>query len=307
MRRRGMLASGLASMAAAGLTSACRNRARQPVELWFGGDVHLGRAPAGGRLAALASIVDGAIGIVNLEGPIGEPEPGDNEIDGAALVNAPRALSGLGELGVQVIGIANNHAMDRGRKGETSTIAALSRGGFVAAGGAAGPARLDVDGARMVVTAHDLTSSTHAQREAELDAARREGEIVIATFHVTGPPSYLPSAALRQSVELALRMGAKLVVAHGSHAIGPVERRGDAIVAWGLGNLLFSCPCTEEVDGLVLRATMEAGRARALIAPIDAGLRGAPARLGHDPKLIVDLLEALGSSPLTREEHGASL
>jgi poly-gamma-glutamate capsule biosynthesis protein CapA/YwtB (metallophosphatase superfamily) len=305
--RRGVLLAGLASAATAGLAGGCRSQSRQTIELWVGGDVHLGHEAAGGKLAALAPLVAGATGIVNLEGPIGEPEPGDNEIDGAALVNAPSALSGLGEQGVKVIGIANNHAMDRGSEGEAATIAALSHEGLVPAGRSAGTARLDAGSTRLVVTAHDLASSTHEQLAADLDAARIEGEVMVATFHVTGPPSYLPTGELRQAVELAVRMGAKLVVAHGSHAIGPLERRGDAIIAWGLGNLLFSCPCTDEVDGLVIRATIEAGRARALVFPIDAGLRGEPVRLGHDPKLCVDLLEALGSSPLTREAYGASL
>jgi hypothetical protein len=55
------------------------------------------------------------------------------------------------------------------------------------------------------------------------------------------------------------------------------------------------------VDGAVLRVSIDGDAARARILPIDAGLRGAPARPGHNPELILDLLDALGSSPLRRE------
>jgi hypothetical protein len=44
----------------------------------------------------------------------------------------------------------------------------------------------------------------------------------------------------------------------------------------------------------------------ARILPIDAGLRGAPARRSHDVPLLVELLDAIGSSPLTPCEGGAS-
>jgi poly-gamma-glutamate capsule biosynthesis protein CapA/YwtB (metallophosphatase superfamily) len=131
------------------------------------------------------------------------------------------------------------------------------------------------------------------------------GDVLVATFHVTGPPSYLPRPELRAAVDTAITAGALVVAAHGTHALGPVERRGKAVIAWGLGNLLFACDCTDEVDGAVLRVSIDGDAARARILPIDAGLRGAPARPGHNPELILDLLDALGSSPLRREGPAA--
>ena len=129
----------------------------------------------------------------------------------------------------------------------------------------------------------------------------------IATFHTTGVPSYLPSPELRREVEGALEAGATVVAVHGSHLIGPVERRGAAVVAWGLGNLVFHCECTREDEGLVLEVRLAPGRVlEAAVVPVRAGLVG-PARPAGDADGVFDLLEALGSSPLRRRGDRAFL
>jgi poly-gamma-glutamate synthesis protein (capsule biosynthesis protein) len=217
--------------------------------------------------------------------------------------NAPASLELLRSAGVRVVGIANNHAGDGGADGVASTLEAVRRASLLAAGGAAGAARLS----DVAITAHDLGGGVPPRLGAELAAARGDG-VLVATFHVTGPPSYLPRPELRAAVDEALSAGALVIAAHGTHVLGPVERRGRAVIAWGLGNLLFRCPCTEEVDGAILRVSLPADRAEpvtARIIPIDAGLRGEPARPAHDPALILELLAALGSTPLTTAADGA--
>jgi poly-gamma-glutamate capsule biosynthesis protein CapA/YwtB (metallophosphatase superfamily) len=275
----------------------CRRAAPEPIELWIGGDVHVGDSNGTG-LAPISDALKGAQGIVNLEGPIGNtPAPGSE----LRLANAPAAVAALREGGVRVAGIANNHAADRGVDGIAETAAALREIGILPAGGPAGSAVLAIHGRRVVVTAHDLSKGIPKDLEGELADARSRGDVLVATFHVTGPPSYLPRPELRAAADAAIAAGALVVAAHGTHALGPVERRGKAVIAWGLGNLLFACNCTDEVDGAVLRISIQGDTARAQIIPIDAGLRGAPARPGHNPGLILDLLDALGSSPLRRE------
>lgn len=273
----------------------------EPVELWIGGDVHVGDAQ-GSSLAPISEALQGAHGIVNLEGPIGNtPEPAGE----LRLANAQSGVASLRAGGVKIAGIANNHADDLGPEGISATAAALRKLSILPAGGPAGPAVLFTNGRRVVVTAHDLSKGVPAGLEEDLENARGRGDILVATFHVTGPPSYLPRPELRAAVDSAITKGALVVAAHGTHALGPVERRGRAVIAWGLGNLLFACDCTGEVDGAILRVSIEGDTARAKILPIDAGLRGAAARPSHDPKLILDLFDALGSSPLRREGSSA--
>jgi len=289
----------VAACAAALVASACahtRLAAARRAILWIGGDVHLG---TGGRgaLAGIAAIVRGVPGVVNLEGPVGD---GGSAGDPPRLTQAPGALAELAAAGVRVAGIANNHAGDAGPGGAAATRDALAAVGVLAAGGAR-PAVLAVGGLRVVVTAHDLTGGVPAELGGELAAARREGDVLVATFHVSGPASYLPAPELVRAVDVALGAGAAVVAAHGTHALARVERRGRAVIAWGLGNLAFACECTDDEQGALVAVELgEDGAARAEVIPIDAGLAGRRAQRAEDPGFTFDLLRALGSSPVVR-------
>ncbi|MCE9577814.1 MAG: CapA family protein [Deltaproteobacteria bacterium] len=279
----------------------CHRDAR--ARLWIGGDVHLGTrgAPAAARLAPLAEVLAGATGVINLEGPVADAAGPGRLANGAALVPglAPR---------VRVAGVANNHAADAGPDGAARTIAVLRAAGIAPAGERAGAAVIDLDGLRVVVSAHDLSRGTPAGLGAELALARTQGDVLIAMFHTDGPPSYLPRPELRDAVARALRAGAAVVVAQGSHALAAVERRDRAVIAWGLGNLLFDCDCTDERDGLIVRVDLDAsGVVDAAVIPVDAGLHGEPARLAADAALTFDLLASLRSSPLARSGASARI
>ena len=268
------------------------------VELWFGGDVHLGGGGKG-ALGPLAALVRGADGIVNLEGPVAPAAPRG---PGLKLHNAPAALAELRALGVAVAGIANNHAGDAGPSGARATAQAVRASGLLPAGGPAGAAVLERNGLRIAVTAHDLTGGVPPALAEELKAARASADVLIATFHVTGPAVYAPRPELRRAVEVALAAGARGVVAHGTHAVAKVERRGDAVIAWGLGNVAFACDCTDERDALLLRVLLVEGRVeRVELVPIDAGLSGGKAQPSEDAGGVLDLLESLGGTPFRRE------
>ena len=78
--------------------------------------------------------------------------------------------------------------------------------------------------------------------------------------------------------------------------IGPVERRGRAVVVWGLGNLAFACECTKETESLLVEVELGPdGAGAAAVIPIQAGLAGAAAAPAPDAGGIFDLLRALGT------------
>ena len=270
--------------------------AKGPARLWLGGDVQMdGRTR--GVLAAIPALVSHASGIVNLEGPIAaapvaQPRPRQP----LRVINAPMVVAELRAAGVRVAGIANNHAGDAGPGGVAATARALREGGVAPAGLASGAAVVLVGGLRVAITAHDLGAAIPVGLTDELRRARRDADVLVATFHVTAPPSYLPTPALEQAVERALDAGATVVAAHGTHMLGRVERRGRAVVAWGLGKLAFACDCTHETEGLLLEVELGPdGAGAAAVIPIQAGLAGAPAAAAPDPSGIVDLLRALGT------------
>jgi len=246
--------------------------------------------------------VSGAPGIVNLEGPVAADDAAAAAAGAAGplrLLHTAAALDELRAAGVAVAGIANNHARDAGPGGSAATARALAGVGVRAAGGSAGPASFMLGRLRVVVTAHDLEVGVPAGLRAELAAARRAGDALIATFHVTGPASYLPRPELVDAVAIALDAGAAVIAAHGSHELARVERRGRAVIAWGLGNLAFACACTDEDAGALLEVALGPdGAGDAAIIPIDAGLAQGAARAAEHPALTFELLGALGSTPL---------
>ena len=290
---------------AADATGACGDRrarrADGQVTLWLAGDVHVGAGDDPDvvvrRLAALAPLTQGAIGVVNLEGPVTTEPARDGE-----LANAPALLDGLRRAGVEVAGIANNHAADLGAS-LADTRDALRAHLIEPAGGPAGAAIVERNGVRIALTAHELPPAAHgldtAALAADLAAARAQADVLVATFHVTGPPSYLPPREALTAVALARDAGAAVIALHGSHALARVERTAEGVTAWGLGNLLFACACTDEEDALLLRVTLDRqGLVDATVAPITAGLRGGPARPVADPALVYELLRSLRSTPL---------
>lgn len=276
----------------------------RPVELWFGGDVSLGDGGRG-QLDGIARIVQGDAGIVNLEGPSAERRqlrPGSLDV-----FSTPPSLSELTRLGVRVAGIANNHVLDAGKQAPAHTARILREHGILAAGGPAGAALLHIRGVTIAVTAHDLTHGVPQGLAVDLRAARAQADILVATFHVTGPPSYLPRPELRRAVEIAYRAGARVIAAHGTHVVGPVERREHAVIAWGLGNVIFACDCTRETDAILLRIRIQQHKpVDAAVVPIQAGVNGQPALPSPDPNGIFDLLEAIGGGKLQRNGDRAS-
>ena len=264
--------------------------------LWLGGDVHLG---AGGRemLGSLPELTHGEPVVVNLEGPVGD---GAEASSSRRLANGRGVPAALARAGVRIAGVENNHANDLGESGRRETLASLTAAGLAPAG----VVHVVLGGQRVMVVAVDLTPGVPEDLPARL--AHPADELLVATFHVTRPASYLAAPELEEAVEVALGAGARVIAAHGTHAVARVERRGSTIIAWGLGNLAFDCRCTDEGDGLLVRVELgHDGVTRATVVPVDSGLHGSPVRPAKNAPLALDLLESLASTPLRRSADRA--
>lgn len=273
--------------------------APDPGALWFGGDVHFGVSARSG-LGDIAPSLAGAVGIVNLEGPISAGEGGAQIVDGVVTLKNPyETPTQLLNLGVRAATTANNHRDDLSLAFLT-TQQLLNAAGIAEVDSKAG---IVVHGADVNLFAYDLRDPlVPGQLVADLDEISRGLRVV--SLHVTGPASYLPRPELIAAVDAAVAHGADIIVAHGTHVIGPVERRGSTVIAWGLGNLFFDCECTTEDEALILRVSLAPGLPAEII-PIRAGLGGRDAGLHEAPAAVFDLLEGLNSSPLTRGAHSA--
>ena len=269
------------------------------IPVWIAGDVNLGE---GGKnqLKDIAALVKDAAGIVNLEGPAMRPSARGK----LHVWNSSQALQELRTANVRVAGIVNNHALDAGQYAPVKTAELLRDNKILAAGGFVGPAILRLPGGSVVITAHDLSHGVPAKLQSDLASARRRGDVLIATFYATGPASYIPRPDLREAVETAYRSGADVITANGTHALGAIERRGHAIIAWGLGSVAFACDCSDEKNSILLRLDIQPhGDITATVIPIQPGINSQPAEPSKDPDGVFNLLESLGSTKL--ERHGS--
>lgn len=266
--------------------------APQPIELVFGGDVAFGRVVAGqvrpiGGSAPLAGVVatftSADLAFVNLECALSDAPP---QSGGVRLVASPAAAAHLAAAGIDVVSLANNHALDAGVAGLETTRAALAAAGVVPIGAgpdgaATRPHVVTIRGTRVAwLAATDRQNATARAtdrsanvaylppRALEAELTRRvaaaDADIVIVSIHWGQELRKEPTLAQRDLARALVAAGANIVVGHHSHVVQPMERVGDGIVFYSLGNLLFDMREPRAREGALarVRVAMSGGKAR---------------------------------------------
>lgn len=133
------------------------------INLACAGDVMINRPDARSMLRHVAEILKGAdVAYCNLEGPMcdtGEKHPGKAGIS-LHLRSTPHAADALAEAGIDVVSLANNHALDYGAAGLDQTIKLLGAVRIPHAGAgrdlaaARQPAWLEVNGLRIALLSY---------------------------------------------------------------------------------------------------------------------------------------------------------
>jgi Bacterial capsule synthesis protein PGA_cap len=160
----------------------------------------------------------------------------------------------LKEAGFNVMGLANNHAMDFGQEGRTSSRTVLDSLGIAHTGEIGDIARLNVKGRKVDVIAFatypgaynllDLDDAIQTVRD-----ARGEADIVIVSFHggaegathqhvLPGDETFLGEdrGDLRRFAHAMIDAGAHLVVGSGPHVVRGMEVYHGQLIAYSLGN-----------------------------------------------------------------------
>lgn len=210
------------------------------------------------RVAPAFRAADLAIG--NLESPLveqGTPIPGKCTLRGTSSW-APV----LREAGLRLVTLANNHTMDYGVEGLRSTIEALEKEGvqYVGAGfditTASAPALLDIRGVRVACLGRTLVPVSapvgagratpgvaFLDREETMVSLRRcreQADLVLLLVHWGLEEYRYPSPAQRRLARDLAQAGADVIVGHHPHVTQGIERIGSSVIAYSLGNLLFS-------------------------------------------------------------------
>lgn len=213
-----------------------------------------------------------ALTYVNLEMPLVDDRV---ELDGGwprSRTERPRRAPVLGatpvlatvlsELGVELVGVANNHALDQGYGGLAATLAALGDAHLVHAG--AGSTLDEAYAARTVehagfrVAFLSVTEPLNRRASdgprlfiARLDpepilleaiaTARASADVVVVAVHWSTDFVMDVAPSQRHLAERLIAAGADVILGSGPHVLQPIERvpseRGEALVAYSLGNL----------------------------------------------------------------------
>jgi poly-gamma-glutamate capsule biosynthesis protein CapA/YwtB (metallophosphatase superfamily) len=201
------------------------------------------------------------LALANLEGAVstrGAPVPGKLY----TFRGPPAALRAAASFaGIDVVSLANNHSLDYGRTAFLDTIANARRFGLRTVGGGSSltaarrPAIVKRGGLRVAFLGFSdvrplgfdagagLPGTVPAFPEivrADVRAARRRSDVVVAYFHWGIERTAVPTWRQRDLAQTALDAGATVVLGAHPHVLQPIERRGRRLVAWSLGNFVFA-------------------------------------------------------------------
>jgi poly-gamma-glutamate capsule biosynthesis protein CapA/YwtB (metallophosphatase superfamily) len=283
--------------------------AARPLTLAFGGDVHfeahvaaLLQRPATSLSALRPYLAPADLAVVNLETSLttrGTPAPKEYRF------RAPTAaLTALAGSGVDVVSMANNHAVDYGATGLRDTLTAkrTSPVRIVGIGSnsaeAYAPAIVTVRGRRVAVLAasqlRDWTlqnweaSSTRpgiagarpiAPLISAVRRARRAADVVVVYVHWGIERMPCPESGQREAARALAAAGADVIIGSHPHVTQGAGRLGSAYVAYSLGNFVwYSRNSTASTSTGVLTLTLDGRRVTASRwTPLRIGATGVPA------------------------------
>jgi poly-gamma-glutamate synthesis protein (capsule biosynthesis protein) len=255
------------------------------VTLAFAGDVHFADrtarlldnpATAFGSISSTLSAAD--LAMINLETAVttrGTPEPKRYHFRAPA-----RAYDAVKAAGIDVVSIANNHAMDYGRIGLTDTVEAAKAAGVPAVGAGADAAAAfapwitEIRGTRIAFLgfsqvfelwsawrATDTRAGIAMTRDlpravAAVQAARRQADVVVVYVHWGDEGEPCPTDEQRAFAREMASAGASIVVGTHAHLLLGDGWIGSTFVHYGLGNFVWRSDDSYSNDTGVLRVTL---------------------------------------------------
>ncbi|SFO05239.1 poly-gamma-glutamate synthesis protein (capsule biosynthesis protein) [Mesorhizobium sp. NFR06] len=261
-------------------------------------------------IAALLSSADLVVG--NCESPIVErPRAAMGTWLGTHHAMSERFLAdALASAGIArdrvVLSLANNHVLDQGIAGFEETLAALSRLGIRTIGTVAGgPVQHHAAGSLTIGFAA-FTRWRNADagpfeerismRAAEWPRGAVSGvDLLCAVAHWDWEFRHFPRPATRELARRLADHGARLIVGHHAHVVQPVERVGDAVIAYGLGDFLGTAfarqpwPC--RIGSILIIDVSDDIATRGMVAAYELHFFARLAANGHERLVRVEALD----------------
>lgn len=176
--------------------------------------------------------------LVNLEGPLCDS---GNPVQKTHTFRGPTEyVNILTQNSVEAVTIANNHTYDYGQQGYDDTVAALN---------AAGIPYVQRDDTTVVTLEGGLTVGIYGavyylldveDMVAEITAMREQGvDLIIFAPHWGTEGTYRPTEQQTEVGHAAIDAGADIVYGTHPHVLQPIEKYGDGVIFYSLGNFSF--------------------------------------------------------------------
>lgn len=180
---------------------------------------------------------------------------------------APEAANSLVAAGVDVVSLANNHAIDYGIPAFKDTLDLLDARGIGRAGGgrdraeAHAPLIVEQNGVRLAFLGYvlpfagrpafntrqwaagedkpGLALGTPEVVAREVAAVRDVVDVVVVMVHGGVEYTRAPGKAMRNFAQAAVQAGAKLVIGHHPHVLHGYRLQAKTLIAYSIGNFVF--------------------------------------------------------------------
>ncbi len=220
---------------------------------------------------------DADISVVNLENPLTTAE---NARKKKYVFKAPPHFARILKLGgVDLVNIANNHIYDYGAEGLLQTLNALEKEDlkYVGAGRnieeARKPAIFLVKGLKIGflayygVNAHEechpatVDSPGTALRQlrvirSDVRKLRPQVDFLVVIFHWGFEKEHIPRQHQIDFAHRVIDYGTDLVVGHHPHVLQGIEKYGDGVIVYSLGDFIFGGRYTPYYESAVLKVTL---------------------------------------------------
>ena len=228
----------------------------------------------------------------------------------------PRAVQGLAWAGFDLIAQGNNHARDYGDTALRDTFANLDRAKIAHAGAGVNyaaawkPAVITRKGAKVAYLSfseigpsvfaagskHPGTAYTLNDKAVnkQIAMANKTADYVIVSFHWGVEKQYSPTSRQVREGRAAIDAGADMVLSHHPHVIEGVEFYKKKLIAYSLGNFVFSPGSTAGRSSMILHARLRpAGVTNVSADPVYIGSNGRPVlQTGSSARKILNIVRS---------------
>lgn len=195
------------------------------------------------------------------------------------------SLRMLRSSGVSHVGVANNHTYDFGQSGYDHTIQSIRTAGLVPVRDDNVPTYSSVGDTLIGIIAVSYVGATPdtAAVLATIEDVRAQDAVPVVYVHWGVEYEQVPSSRQRVLAEQMVEAGARLIIGHHPHVVQSIERLGDAIVLYSLGNTVFDQYFSYSVqEGLLAGLEVSADGLAIQLLPISS------VQTRHQPQLLTD-------------------